>query len=193
MTDFPWLVIGLGNPGPEYKNTRHNIGAMVISQVINDAGEKLSHHKKTSADICETRFGNNKVILATLRCYMNESGGPTSLLTNFFKIPVENIILMHDELDLPFGEIRIKQGGGDNGHNGLKSVRGSLNSGEFVRLRLGIGRPPGPIDPGDFVLKPFNFFEKSQMTDYLQAAAGALVDIVDKGVNAAQNLHNGNA
>jgi PTH1 family peptidyl-tRNA hydrolase len=124
---------------------------------------------------------------------MNESGGPTSSLMNFYKIPVENMIVMHDELDLPFGEIRIKQGGGDNGHNGLKSIRGSIDSGEFVRLRLGIGRPPGQMDPGDFVLKPFNFFEKSQMTEYLAASTKALSDIVSLGVDQAQNLNNGNA
>jgi PTH1 family peptidyl-tRNA hydrolase len=103
------------------------------------------------------------------------------------------MIVMHDELDLPFGEIRIKQGGGDNGHNGLKSIRGSIDSGEFVRLRLGIGRPPGQMDPGDFVLKPFNFFEKSQMTEYLAASTKALSDIVSLGVDQAQNLNNGNA
>ena len=111
MTDSPWLVIGLGNPGPDYKNTRHNVGAMVIDQVISDLGEKLTHNKKVTSDVCETRLGTKRVILATLRCYMNESGGPTSSLMNFYKIPVENMIVMHDELDLPFGEIRIKQGG----------------------------------------------------------------------------------
>ena len=193
MTDSPWLVIGLGNPGPDYKNTRHNVGAMVIDQVISDLGEKLTHNKKVTSDVCETRLGTKRVILATLRCYMNESGGPTSSLMNFYKIPVENMIVMHDELDLPFGEIRIKQGGGDNGHNGLKSIRGSIDNGEFVRLRLGIGRPPGPMDPGDFVLKPFNFFEKSQMNEYLAASTKALSDIVSFGVDQAQNLNNGNA
>lgn len=193
MTDSPWLVIGLGNPGSDYKNTRHNVGAMVIEQVIDDLGEKLAHSKKVSADVCETRIGTTRVVLATLRSYMNESGGPTASLMNFYKIDVENIIVLHDELDLPFGEIRIKQGGGDNGHNGLKSIRTSINSGEFVRIRLGIGRPPGPIDPADFVLKPFNFFEKSQMTEYLQASSKALSDTVSLGVDQAQNLNNGNA
>ena len=193
MTDSPWLVIGLGNPGPEYKNTRHNVGAMVIDQVISDLGEKLTHNKKVTSDVCETRLGTKRVVLATIGCYMNESGGPTSSLMNFYKIPVENMIVMHDELDLPFGEIRIKQGGGDNGHNGLKSIRASIDNGEFVRLRLGIGRPPGPMDPGDFVLKPFNFFEKSQMTEYLAASTKALSDIVSFGVDQAQNLNNGNA
>ena len=193
MTDSPWLVIGLGNSGSEYKNTRHNVGAMVIEQVVTDLGEKLTHSKKVSADVCETRIGTHRVVLATLRSYMNESGGPTSKLMNFYKIEVENLVVMHDELDLPFGEIRIKMGGGDNGHNGLKSIRASIDSGEFVRLRLGIGRPPGTIDPSDFVLKPFNFFEKSQMNDYLQFASKALSDIVSQGVDQAQNLNNGNA
>jgi peptidyl-tRNA hydrolase, PTH1 family len=192
MTDSPWLVIGLGNFGSEYKSTRHNVGAMVIEQVITDLGEKLTHSKKVSADVCETRIGTHRVVLATLRSYMNESGGPTSKLMNFYKIEVENLVVLHDELDLPFGEIRIKMGGGDNGHNGLKSIRASIDSGEFVRLRLGIGRPPGTIDPSDFVLKPFNFFEKSQMNDYLQFASKALSDIVSQGVDQAQNLNNGN-
>jgi PTH1 family peptidyl-tRNA hydrolase len=193
MTDSTWLVIGLGNPGPEYKNTRHNVGAMVIEKTLNDLGEKLSFNKKVNADICETRVGPNKVIVATLRSYMNESGGPTSALVNFFKIPVENIIVLHDELDLGFGEIRIKPGGGDNGHNGLKSIRASIDSGEFVRVRLGIGRPPGQADPADFVLKPFNFYEKSQMDEYLSLGVKSVSDIVNYGVSQAQNLNNGNA
>jgi len=193
MTDSPWLVIGLGNSGSEYKSTRHNVGAMVIEQVITDLGEKLTHSKKVSSDVCETRIGTHRVVLATLRSYMNESGGPTSKLMNFYKIEPENLVVLHDELDLPFGEIRIKMGGGDNGHNGLKSIRASIDSGEFVRLRLGIGRPPATIDPSDFVLKPFNFFEKSQMNDYLQFASKALSDIVSQGVDQAQNLNNGNA
>jgi len=192
MTDSPWLVIGLGNSGSEYKNTRHNVGAMVIEQVITDLGEKLTHSKKVSAHVCESRMGTNRVVFAILRSNMNESGGPTSKLMNFYKIEAENLVVMHDELDLPFGEIRIKMGGGDNGHNGLKSIRASIDSGEFVRLRLGIGRPPGTIDPSDFVLKPFNFFEKSQMNDYLQFASKALSDIVSQGVDQAQNLNNGN-
>ena len=138
-----WLVVGLGNPGPTYANTRHNIGAVVIDELASRTSSTLKRHKRALADVAETKLDGHQVILVTPLSYMNESGGPTSSLMNFYKIPVENMIVMHDELDLPFGEIRIKQGGGDNGHNGLKSIRGSIDSGEFVRLRLGIGRPPG--------------------------------------------------
>lgn len=191
MTNTNWLVVGLGNPGKSYQSTRHNIGAMVIEHGVSELGENLKLTKKLNANVCETKLGLNKVIFATLTCYMNESGGPVSSLMNFFKISVDNLIVLHDELDLEYGDIRIKQGGGDNGHNGLKSIRNSLDSGEYIRIRLGIGRPPGEMDPADFVLKPFNFFEKSKLTEFLNMGNKAISDVVNYGVSQAQNLNNG--
>lgn len=191
MTNTNWLVVGLGNPGKSYQSTRHNIGAMVIEHGVNELGENLKLTKKLNANICETNLGLNKVIFTTLICYMNESGGPVSAIMNFFKIELDNLIVLHDELDLEYGDIRIKQGGGDNGHNGLKSIRNSLDSGEYIRIRLGIGRPPGEMDPADFVLKPFNFFEKSKLTEFLNMGNKAISDVVNYGVSQAQNLNNG--
>lgn len=191
MTDAVWLVVGLGNPGSTYKNTRHNIGAMVVEHSVKELGEKLSLNKKTNSYISETKLGTVKVIFANLTSYMNESGGPVKSLINFFKIDLNNLIVLHDELDLEYGDIRIKQGGGDNGHNGLKSIRNSLDSGEFIRIRLGIGRPPGQMDPADFVLKPFNFFEKSKLDDFFQMGNKAISDVLNYGVLQAQNLNNG--
>jgi len=191
MTNTNWLVVGLGNPGKSYQSTRHNIGAMVIEHGVSELGENLKLTKKLNANVCETKLGLNKVIFATLTCYMNESGGPVSSLMNFFKISLDNLIVLHDELDLEYGDIRIKQGGGDNGHNGLKSIRNSLDSGEYIRIRLGIGRPPGEMDPADFVLKPFNFFEKSKITEFLNIGNKAISDVINYGVSQAQNLNNG--
>ena len=190
MTDSPWLVVGLGNPGSEYKNTRHNVGAMVIDQVVSDLGEKLTHNKKVTSDVCETRLGTKRVVLATLRCYMNESGGPTSSLMNFYKIPVENMIVMHDELDLPFGEIRIKQGGGDNGHNGLKSMTSSFNGPDYYRVRLGIGRPMGQQDPADFVLKAFSKVEQKDLAEFIVRGADVVESLITKGLEVTQSAFN---
>ncbi len=191
MTNTNWLVVGLGNPGKSYQTTRHNIGAMVIEHGVSELGENLKLNKKLYSNICETKLGLNKVIFASLTSYMNESGGPVSALMNFFKISTDNLIVLHDELDLEYGDIRIKQGGGDNGHNGLKSIRNSLATGEYIRIRLGIGRPPGEMDPADFVLKPFNFFEKSKLTEFLNMGNKAISDVVNYGVSQAQNLNNG--
>ena len=191
MTNTNWLVVGLGNPGKSYQSTRHNIGAMVIEHGVNELGENLKLNKKLYSNICETKLGLNKIIFASLTSYMNESGGPVSALMNFFKISTDNLIVLHDELDLEYGDIRIKQGGGDNGHNGLKSIRNSLATGEYIRIRLGIGRPPGEMDPADFVLKPFNFFEKSKLTEFLNMGNKAISDVVNYGVSQAQNLNNG--
>ena len=191
MTNTNWLVVGLGNPGKSYQSTRHNIGAMVIEHGVSELGENLKLNKKLYSNICETKLGLNKIIFASLTSYMNESGGPVSALMNFFKISTDNLIVLHDELDLEYGDIRIKQGGGDNGHNGLKSIRNSLATGEYIRIRLGIGRPPGEMDPADFVLKPFNFFEKSKLTEFLNMGNKAISDVVNYGVSQAQNLNNG--
>ena len=188
-----WLLIGLGNPGKEYEKTRHNIGAALISEYAKKAGVKFSSHK-SRADIAEISIGVGAqrvlLIAATLRCYMNESGGPTSSLANFFKVNSDHIIIAHDELDIPFQSIRVKYGGGDNGHNGLKSVTSGLSSSDYNRIRLGIGRPIGEQDPADFVLKPFSSAERKDLDLFLQRGIDAVELLITQGIEKAQNSFN---
>jgi PTH1 family peptidyl-tRNA hydrolase len=149
-----WLVIGLGNPGPEYEKTRHNIGQLVLDQLSD--GQKFSSHK-SRMEICEVKCGEQTLVLAKSRGYMNETGGPAKALLDFYKIETTQVIAVHDELDLPFNALRIKQGGGDNGHNGLKSLTASFSNADYFRIRMGIGRPIGDQDPADFVFT-YNFY-----------------------------------
>jgi len=188
-----WLLIGLGNPGKEYEKTRHNIGAALITEAAKKVGVKFSSHK-SRADIAEISLGVGaqrvSLVTATLRCYMNESGGPTSSLANFFKVSSDHIIVAHDELDIPFQAIRIKYGGGDNGHNGLKSVTSGLSSSDYYRIRLGIGRPIGEQDPADFVLKPFSKEERGNLATFIQRGADAIESLVLNGLDKAQTSFN---
>ena len=155
MSEPPWVVVGLGNPGPEYERTRHNVGAMVAAVLSERAGGRFARHRRAHADAVECRLAGHRAVIAVPRSYMNESGGPVASLLGFYKAPVERLVVLHDELDIPFGALRLKLGGGDNGHNGLRSLRRSLGTGDFYRVRVGIGRPPGRQDPADFVLRPF--------------------------------------
>jgi peptidyl-tRNA hydrolase, PTH1 family len=187
--DHPWLVVGLGNPGPTYAGTRHNAGAMVADVLADRVPGKFKSHK-ARADVVETRFGAARVVLAKPRSYMNESGGPVVALRDFFKLPVERIVAVHDELDLDFGTLRLKLGGGDNGHNGLKSLRRSLGSGEFYRVRVGIGRPPGRQDPADWVLRDFSPAERKELGLTIERAADAVEALIADGLASAQNSYN---
>ena len=180
-----WIVIGLGNPGQEYERTRHNIGAMVAAELANRSGKKLSSHK-SRANLAEYKLSTgDSVAVATLRCYMNESGGPTKSLIDFYKAKSDHLIVIHDELDIPFEAIRIKQGGGDNGHNGLKSITKVLGP-EYFRLRMGIGRPMGNQDPADFVLKPFNSTERKNLELFVTKGADAIEALISEGLERAQ-------
>jgi PTH1 family peptidyl-tRNA hydrolase len=165
----------------------------LIAETAKKAGVKFSSHK-SRADIAEISIGVGAqrvlLIAATLRCYMNESGGPTSSLANFFKVSSDHIIIAHDELDIPFQSIRIKYGGGDNGHNGLKSVTTGLSSSDYYRIRLGIGRPIGEQDPADFVLKPFSSTERKDLDLFLQRGIDAVEVLVTQGIEKAQNSFN---
>jgi PTH1 family peptidyl-tRNA hydrolase len=191
--DARWLVIGLGNPGPEYANTRHNAGYLVVDELAKRIGGKFSAHKSRT-EVLEGRLGVGhealRLILAKPRTYMNESGGPVSGLVSFFKIPLDQIIVIHDELDLPFETIRIKDGGGDNGHNGLKSLTKSLGSGDYLRVRFGIGRPQGSQDPADFVLKPFSSVERQQVPLVVDRAADAVETLMRLGLEETQQRFN---
>jgi PTH1 family peptidyl-tRNA hydrolase len=187
--DGPWLVLGLGNPGPQYAGNRHNVGFMVLDVLAARVGARFKSHK-ARGDVVETRLAGQRAVLAKPRSYMNTSGGPAASLRDFFKSPIERIVVVHDELDLDFGAIRLKLGGGDNGHNGLKSLRQSLGSGEFYRVRLGIGRPPGRQDPADFVLHDFSAVERKVLGVQLERAADAIELLISDGLAAAQNAYN---
>jgi len=182
-----WLVIGLGNPGPDYEKTRHNIGQLLLAEL--SGGNKFSAHK-SRMEICEVKVGADNLILAKSRGYMNETGGPAKSLADFYKIPVEQIIVAHDELDLPFNALRLKQGGGDNGHNGLKSLSASLGSPNYFRIRMGIGRPQGAQDPADFVLKQFSSAEKKELPEFIARCADAVLSLVSDGLDKAQTKFN---
>jgi PTH1 family peptidyl-tRNA hydrolase len=191
--DARWLVIGLGNPGLEYATTRHNAGYLVVGELATRIGGKFSAHK-SRADVLEGRVGVGhealRVILAKPRTYMNESGGPVSALVSFFKIPLDHVIVIHDELDLPFEALRIKDGGGDNGHNGLKSLTKSLDSANYLRVRFGIGRPQGQQDPADFVLKPFSSVERQLLPITIVRAADAVETLMRLGLEETQQRFN---
>ena len=190
-----WLVVGLGNPGPTYAGTRHNVGYLVTDELSRRLGARWRAHKTGRADVVEGRLGAPgteapRVVLARPRCYMNESGGPVKALATFYKVPPERIIAIHDELDIEFGTLRSKLGGGDNGHNGLKSMRSSLGTGDFYRVRAGIGRPPGRQSPADFVLSNYSATERKELPLQVDTAADAVESLVRDGLEATQQRYN---
>lgn len=191
MPATSWLVVGLGNPGNQYANNRHNIGQMVVDELANRLDARFVQHK-ANAVVAEGRIvmGGDKVILAKSNGYMNTSGGPVSGLAKYFGVPTERIIVVHDELDIPFDRLKLKQGGGHGGHNGLRDIAKALNTPEFLRVRVGIGRPPGRQDPADFVLSDFNASEREQLPVLLGDAADAVTLIVTEGLlEAQQRVH----
>lgn len=191
-----WLVVGLGNPGPSYAGHRHNVGYLVTDELARRVGSGFRPHKSGRADVVEGRLGGIggvggvRVVLARPRCYMNETGGPVSTLAKFYKVPVERVVAVHDELDIPFDTMRLKLGGGDNGHNGLRSMRSSLGSGEFHRVRVGIGRPPGRQSPADFVLSDYSSAERKVLPFQVDRAADAVECLLSEGLEKAQSRFN---
>jgi PTH1 family peptidyl-tRNA hydrolase len=185
----PWLVVGLGNPGPDYAGTRHNVGVLVVEELASRERAKLATHKRARALVAEERIQGHRAVLARPTSYMNESGGPVKGLLDFYKVPLEHLVVIHDELDIPFAALRLKLGGGDNGHNGLRSVRTSLGSGDYYRVRVGIGRPPGRQDPADFVLKPWSSTERKELELLVSDAADAVELLVAEGLERAQNRY----
>jgi len=188
-----WLVVGLGNPGDEYAATRHNVGQMVIDQLAKRHNVKLSSHKSRS-DIAAYKLGvgvdAHSIILAKSKSYMNESGGPIKALATFYSVEPTNIIVLHDELDIPYAAIRAKVAGGDNGHNGLKSLTSSFGTADYFRVRLGIGRPMGQQDPGDFVLKQFSKEEKKDLEEFIERGADCVEFLIEKGLDLTQSKFN---
>ncbi|MBF6316401.1 aminoacyl-tRNA hydrolase [Nocardia cyriacigeorgica] len=191
MTDStPALVVGIGNPGPEYERTRHNVGFLVADVLAERVGGRFSVHKKSGADLLTARLDGRQVLIAKPRSFMNLSGRPVAALARFFSVPATEVIVVHDELDLPFGAIRLKRGGGEGGHNGLRSVSQALTTKDYLRTRIGIGRPPGRQDPADYVLKPFSAPERKEVPVLVEQAADAVELLLRVGLETAQNqLH----
>ncbi|MEO0313244.1 MAG: hypothetical protein RL140_474 [Actinomycetota bacterium] len=182
-----YLVVGLGNPGPDYAFNRHNVGQMVIDVLASRLGIKLSKHKSnTNAGEGRLGIGGEKIVLAKPLSYMNTSGGPVSSLAKFYGIEPDHIIVIHDELDIPAEDIRIKFGGGHAGHNGLRDIISALGTNDYIRVRVGIGRPPGQMDTAAFVLKDFSSAEKKELPTTLELAADAVEAIIKDGLTAAQ-------
>lgn len=188
-----WLIVGLGNPGPNYAKTRHNIGQMVLDELAKEVGGSFKKHSKASAVVVEGRlgFGGPKVILMKSLGYMNTSGGPVSTIAKFYGIDPDRIIAVHDELDIPFDTIKLKIGGGEGGHNGLRDITKALGTKDYYRVRTGIGRPPGRMDTADFVLKPFSSTEAKDLPFLISNAADATMMLVKEGLLATQQRYHG--
>jgi PTH1 family peptidyl-tRNA hydrolase len=188
LADDRYLIVGLGNPGPRYAATRHNVGFAVVDLLALRLGGRFKAHK-SRCEILEARFGDQPVVLAKPMSFMNESGGPVVGAARFFKVPVEQLIVVHDDLDLPFGALRLKRGGGEGGHNGLRSTSASMGSKDYVRVRFGIGRPPGRQDAADYVLREFSSAERKELLFLIDQAADAVELFVAQGLEAAQNRY----
>ena len=188
-----WLVVGLGNPGDKSAATRHNVGQMVIDELVSRHNVKLSSHKSRT-HIAAFKLGvgvdAHPVIVAKSHSFMNETGGPIKALANFYSVEPQKIIALHDELDIPFAAIRTKIAGGDNGHNGLKSMTSAFGTAEYYRVRLGIGRPMGEQDPGDFVLKAFSKVEQKDLGEFIVRGADVVESLINEGLERTQTRYN---
>jgi PTH1 family peptidyl-tRNA hydrolase len=182
----PWLIVGLGNPGDAYAGNRHNAGFMVVDLLAARVGGRFKAHR-ARADVIEGRLDGARVVLAKPRTFMNEAGGPVAGLTSFFGVQPDQLVVVHDELDLDFEVVRVKSGGGDNGHNGLRSITKSLGTRDYLRVRVGIGRPPGRMDPADFVLRDFSGSERKELGVQLERAADAAGSLLKNGLIDTQN------
>ncbi|ASN51469.1 aminoacyl-tRNA hydrolase [Sinomonas sp. R1AF57] len=191
MTDT-WLIVGLGNPGPEYSGNRHNVGQMVLDELAGRIGGKFTSHKGARAVVLEGRLGigGSRVVLAKPLTYMNVSGGPTSSLAKYYGIDPDHVIAVHDEIDIPFNSIKLKLGGGEGGHNGLRDISKALATKDYLRVRVGVGRPPGRMDAADFVLRDFGTAERKELPFLLDEAADAVEALVRDGLlDAQQRFH----
>lgn len=181
------VVVGLGNPGPAYERTRHNVGFAVADELARRAQARFGVHKRSGADVAEGWLAGRKVVLAKPRSYMNVSGGPVAGVVQFFSVTADDLLVVHDDLDLDLGLVRLKRGGGEGGHNGLRSITKSLGSKEYLRVRVGIGRPPGRMDPAEYVLKPFTKAEAVEVDIVVQEAADAVELLLTRSLVDAQN------
>jgi peptidyl-tRNA hydrolase, PTH1 family len=185
-----WLLVGLGNPGSEYAGHRHNVGFMVLDVVARELGGGFRRHKRARAEVVEGQLAGRRAVLAKPTTYMNDSGQAVASLLEFYSLSPEALLVVHDELDLPYGHLRMKLGGGDNGHNGLRSIRRSVGTGDYYRARFGIGRPPGQMDPAAFVLRNFSTGERTDLGVNLERTADAVTLLVQRGLATAQQQYN---
>ncbi|MEJ1179065.1 aminoacyl-tRNA hydrolase [Pseudarthrobacter sp. NPDC055928] len=186
MTDT-WLIVGLGNPGTEYKGNRHNVGQMVLDELASRIGGSFKTHK-ARAQVLEGRLGigGPRVVLAKPMSYMNVSGGPVAALANFYGIGPDHVVAVHDEIDIPFNTVKLKSGGGEGGHNGLRDMSKALSTKDYLRVRVGVGRPPGRMDTADYVLRDFGTAERKELPFLLDEAADAVDVLVREGLTVAQ-------
>lgn len=192
--DAPWLIVGLGNPGSEYANNRHNVGFMVADLLAERIGGRFKRAGKAQAQVLEGRLGapgpaSRRVVLVKPTSFMNLSGGPVNALRDFYKVPLAHIVAVHDELDIDYGTLRLKLGGGDNGHNGLKSMTKAMGP-DYHRVRFGIGRPPGRMQVADFVLKDFSSTERKELDFLVDRATDSVECLVSEGLERAQSAYN---
>jgi PTH1 family peptidyl-tRNA hydrolase len=193
----PWLVVGLGNPGPDYAGNRHNLGFLVVDAIAERMGVRFKAaggRIGNRAELAEGRIsgpGSERVVLAKPRSYMNESGGPVAAVRAFFRVPLDRVVVVHDELDIDFGRIKVKAGGGDAGHNGLRSLRQAFGSGDYIRVRCGIGRPPTRVSGADWVLRDFAPAQRRELPLVIESAADAVEVVVRDGIDAAQRQFHG--
>ena len=187
--DARWIVIGLGNPGDRYARTRHNAGVLVVEELLKRTGTSFKRHK-SGALVAETMLAGERVALSRSTGYMNETGRPLGQLVRFYKTPVDQIVVVHDELDVPFGEVRVKVGGGTAGHNGLKSIGNHLGSKDFIRVRFGVSRPHGALDAADYVLQNFPGAERKELPELVSRAADAVERVLEGGAERAMNEFN---
>lgn len=186
MTDT-WLIVGLGNPGAQYQGNRHNVGQMVLDELAARVGAGFKTHK-ARAQVLEGRLGigGPRVVLAKPMSYMNVSGGPVSALANFYGITEDHVVAVHDEIDIPFNTVKLKLGGGEGGHNGLRDISKALGTKDYLRVRVGVGRPPGRMDTADYVLRDFGTAELKELPFLLDDAADAVELLLRDGLTAAQ-------
>jgi PTH1 family peptidyl-tRNA hydrolase len=190
--DDHWLVVGLGNPGPGYAGNRHNVGQMALALLADRASASFKNHKANAAVASGRSFAAGpQLLLAKPNTFMNVSGGPVAELLGFYSLEPERLIVVHDELDIPYGTVRLKQGGGDNGHNGLRSITKSVGGRDYLRTRFGVGRPPGRMDPATFVLRDFSGTERKELDLHVEHAADAVEALIGQGLDAAQNAFHG--
>lgn len=183
------LIVGLGNPGPSYAGNRHNVGFMVLDELARRVGGRFTSHK-AGADLLEARLAGLRVIMARPRSFMNVSGPAVAGTARYFKIPATDVMVVHDDLDLDYGVLKVKRGGGEGGHNGLRSISACLGSKDYLRVRFGIGRPPGRMDPADFVLRDFSAVQRRELDLLIDRCADAVEQLLAQGLAATQNqLH----
>lgn len=190
MTTQRWLIAGLGNPGPAYEGNRHNAGYLVADELAGRAGASF-RRGRSRALVADGRLSGHPVLIVKPMTFMNESGAAVAGLARYHHLTPEAIVVIHDELDLPFETVRLKRGGGDNGHNGLRSVTSHLGTRDYYRVRVGIGRPPGRMDPASYVLRDFSAPERKELALVFDRAADAAETLISQGLAVAQNMFNG--